>query len=78
MFLFNSVEDIKDNSKITKDIFSHPENLEIFFSILMFHWNKQSGDNALLFHNTIHELRIEPCFTFKLFTEFNESLLIYL
>ena len=44
MYLFHSVEEIKDNSEIMKDIFSHPENLEIGSSILLSHWNKWSGE----------------------------------
>jgi hypothetical protein len=35
MFLFDSVDDIKDNSNIMKDIFENVENLEIGDSILM-------------------------------------------
>ncbi len=34
MFLFQSVEDIKDYSYIMKDIFGNPENLEVGDSIL--------------------------------------------
>ena len=39
MFLFDSVDDIKDNSNIMKDIFGNVENLEIGDSILMANQN---------------------------------------
>jgi hypothetical protein len=39
MFLFDSVDDIKDNSNIMEDIFGNVENLEIDDSILMANWN---------------------------------------
>jgi hypothetical protein len=39
MFLFDSVDDIKDNSNIMVDIFGNVENLEIDDSILMANWN---------------------------------------
>jgi hypothetical protein len=39
MFLFESVDDIKDNSNIMKDIFGNVENLEIGDSILMANCN---------------------------------------
>jgi hypothetical protein len=39
MFLFDSVDDIKDNSDIMKDIFGNVENLEFGDSILMADWN---------------------------------------
>jgi len=45
MFLFDSVEDIKDNSDIMSDIFSHPENYEVGDSILMANWNKWNSDD---------------------------------
>ena len=39
MFLFDSVDDIKNNSNVMKDIFENVENLEIGDSILMANWN---------------------------------------
>ena len=44
MFLFDSVDDIKDNSNIMKDIFGNVENLEIGDSILMANWNNWNND----------------------------------
>jgi hypothetical protein len=44
MFLFDSVDDIKDNSDIMKDIFGNVEILEIGDSILMANWNNWSND----------------------------------
>ena len=35
MFFFESVDDIKDNSEVMKDIFGNDENLEVGDSILM-------------------------------------------
>ena len=40
MYLFNAVDDIKNNTEIMGDIFSHPENREIGASILFSKWNK--------------------------------------
>jgi hypothetical protein len=39
MFLFESVDDIKENSDGMKDIFGNIENLEIGDFILMANWN---------------------------------------
>jgi len=39
MFLFQSVDDIKENSDGMKDIFGNIENLEIGDFILMANWN---------------------------------------
>jgi len=39
MFLFESVDDIKDNNDVMKDIFGNVENLEIGDSILVANWN---------------------------------------
>jgi hypothetical protein len=43
MYLFNAVDDIKNNTEIMGDIFSHPENREIGASILFSNWNKWNG-----------------------------------
>jgi len=44
MFLFDSVDDIKDNSDVMKDIFGNVENLEVGNSILMANWKNWSND----------------------------------
>ena len=44
MYLFNAVDDIKNNTEIMGDIFSHPENREIGASILFSNWNKWNGE----------------------------------
>jgi len=44
MFLFDSVDDIKDNSDVMKDIFGNVENLEVGNSILMADWKNWSND----------------------------------
>jgi len=44
MFLFDSVDNIKDNSDVMKDIFGNVENLEIGASILMANWNNSNND----------------------------------
>ena len=44
MFLFESVDDIKDNSDVMKDIFGNDENLEVGNSILMANWKNWSND----------------------------------
>jgi hypothetical protein len=44
MYLFNAVDDIKNNMEIMGDIFSHPENREIGASILFSNWNKWIGE----------------------------------
>jgi len=44
MFLFDSVDNIKDNSDVMKDIFGNVENLEIGDSILMANWNNSNND----------------------------------
>jgi hypothetical protein len=44
LFLFDSVDDIKDNSDIMKDIFGNLENLEFCNSILMANWKNWSND----------------------------------
>jgi len=44
MFLFDSVDDIKDNSDVMKDIFGNVENLEVGNSILMANWKNRSND----------------------------------
>jgi hypothetical protein len=44
MFLFESVDDIKDNSDVMKDIFGNVENLEIGDSILMANWKIWNND----------------------------------
>jgi hypothetical protein len=44
MFLFESVDDIKENSDGMKDIFGNVENLEIGDSILMANWNNWNND----------------------------------
>jgi hypothetical protein len=41
-FLFDSVDDIKDNSEVMKNIFRNDENLEVGDSILMANWKKWS------------------------------------
>jgi hypothetical protein len=43
MYLFDAVDDIKNNTEIMGDIFSHPENREIGASILFSNWNKCNG-----------------------------------
>ncbi len=42
MFLFDLVDDIKDNSDVMKDIFGNDENLEVGDSILMANWKNWS------------------------------------
>jgi hypothetical protein len=44
MFLFDSVDDIKDNSDVMKDIFGNVEKLEVGNSILMANWKYWSND----------------------------------
>jgi len=44
MFLFESVDDIKDNNDVMKHIFGNVENLEIGDSILMANWNNWNND----------------------------------
>jgi len=44
MFLFDSVDDIKDNSDVMKDILGNVENLEVGDSILMANWKNWSND----------------------------------
>jgi hypothetical protein len=44
MFLFDSVDDIKDNSDAMKDIFGNVENLEVGNSILMANGKNWSND----------------------------------
>jgi hypothetical protein len=44
MFLFDSVDNIKDNSDVMKDIFGNVETLEIGDSILMANWNNSNND----------------------------------
>jgi hypothetical protein len=44
MFLFDSLDDIKDNSDIMKDIFGNDEKIEICDSILMVYWNNWSNN----------------------------------
>jgi hypothetical protein len=44
MFLFDSVDDIKDNSDVMKDIFGNVKNLEVGDSILMANWKNWSND----------------------------------
>jgi hypothetical protein len=44
MFLFDSVDDIKDNSDVMKDIFRNDENLEVGDSILMANWKNWSNE----------------------------------
>jgi hypothetical protein len=44
MFLFDSVDDIKDNNDIMKDIFGNDENLEVGDSILMANWKNWSNE----------------------------------
>ena len=44
MFLFDSVDDIKDNSDVMKDIFGNNENLEVGDSILMANWKNWSNE----------------------------------
>jgi len=41
-FLFDSVDDIKDNSEVMKNIFRNDENLEVGDSILMANWKNWS------------------------------------
>jgi hypothetical protein len=40
LFLFNSVNNIKDNREVMGDIFGNPENLEVGDSILLANWTK--------------------------------------
>jgi hypothetical protein len=44
LFLFNSVDDIKDNKEVMRDIFGNPENLEVGDSILLANWTKWSNE----------------------------------
>jgi hypothetical protein len=44
MYFFIAVDDIKNNTEIMGDIFSHPENREIGASILFSNWNKWNGE----------------------------------
>jgi hypothetical protein len=44
MFLFDSVDDIRDNSDVMKDIFGNVKNLEVGDSILMANWKNWSND----------------------------------
>jgi len=44
LFLFDSVDDIKDNSDVMKDIFGNVENLEVGDSILMANWKNWSNE----------------------------------
>jgi hypothetical protein len=44
LFLFNSIDDIKDNEEVMGDIFSSPENLEVGDSILPANWTKWSNE----------------------------------
>jgi hypothetical protein len=44
MFLFDSVDDIKDNNDVMKDIFGNVENLEVGNSILMANWKNWSNE----------------------------------
>jgi hypothetical protein len=44
IILFESLDDIKDNSDVMKDIFGNDENLEIGDSILMANWNNWNND----------------------------------
>ncbi len=44
LFLFNSVDDIKDNEEVMGDIFSSPKNLEVGDSILLANWTKWSNE----------------------------------
>jgi hypothetical protein len=44
MFLFDSVDDIRDNSDVMKDIFGNVKNLEVGNSILMANWTNWSND----------------------------------
>jgi hypothetical protein len=44
LFLFNSVDDIKDNKEVMGDIFGNPENLEVGDSILLANWTKWSNE----------------------------------
>jgi hypothetical protein len=56
MYLFNAVDDIKNNTEIMGDIFGHPENREIGTSILFSNWKKWNGEEEYglmlaLFHS---------------------------
>ena len=44
MFLFDSVDDIKDNNDVIKNIFGNDENLEVGDSILMANWKNWSNE----------------------------------
>jgi len=44
MFLFDSVDDIKDNSDVMKDIFGNKENFEVGDSILMANWKNWNNE----------------------------------
>jgi hypothetical protein len=44
MFLFDSVDDIKDNSEVMKDIFENDKNLDVGDSILMANWKNWSNE----------------------------------
>jgi hypothetical protein len=43
-FVRDSVDDIKDNSDVMKDIFGNVENLEVGDSILMANWKNWSNE----------------------------------
>jgi len=44
IFFFDSVDDIKDNSDVMKDIFGNVENVEVGDSILMANWKNWSNE----------------------------------
>jgi hypothetical protein len=44
MFLFDSVDDIKDNSEVMKDIFENDKKLDVGDSILMANWKNWSNE----------------------------------
>ena len=43
-FLFDSVDDIKDNNDVMKNIFGNDEDLEVGDSILMANWKYWSNE----------------------------------